>query len=250
VVKNYLNDIWEPWQSRMSGIVSLSLTVAATYSTFFAGQQGITHVKVYLWAAAAVLFVFANYQAYAQKARRVVELERLIAERRPKLILGIGATVYRYEPRFDKTMFFLSAELLNQGEPTVTLAWQAQYTMVAHHEAMQSYYLEDPYTVTVGNTSLTVENNDLLNVKTQSEQIEKGGHRGGRLLFTLPGDRTSQIKTCQYRIDVICHDYLFTPSSAGYSPSPVPLGGLQYLPTEKVKLVSTSPARPKIKGET
>jgi len=241
MVSAYFSAIWETWEGKMSGIASLFLTLVATYSTFFAGQEGISRVKVYLWVAAALCFVFANYKAWEKKAKKVQELTLLIEDRRPKLILAIGGSVWTYDSATNKTVFFLSAELLNQGEPTVAIGWSAKYVMGTFSEPMTSFYIHGFYTVTVGVQKLTVTTQDLLNVKTQSTQIERGGHRGGRLLFTLDGDRRRQIETLQFNIEVSCKDYLFTVYTAKYSPTPQAPGGLHYLPTERVEPINAPP---------
>ncbi len=45
MLKEYLLALWETWQGKMSGIASLALTAVATWSTFFAGSTGISHLK-------------------------------------------------------------------------------------------------------------------------------------------------------------------------------------------------------------
>ncbi len=117
------------------------------------------------------------------------ELEARLSDRRPKFIFSISGVLWAYNQQHDLTVFFLSAEIINQGEPSIASQWSAKYSINTASEAMTAFYLNDVYSLTIGNEVIKFTTKDLLNVRTLSEQVERGGHRGGRLLFTVPGNR-------------------------------------------------------------
>ena len=243
MIGEYLLALWETWKGKMSGVASLVLTAVATWSTIFAGSSGISRLRVYLWIAAGLCFLFANYKAWERKAKLARELESRLSDRRPKFIFSIGTTLWSYNQQRDLTAFFLSAEIINQGEPSIVSRWSATYGINTVSEAMTPFYITDAYSLTIGNEVIRLTTADLLTAKTLSEQVPRGGHRGGRLLFTVPGNRTAQIESLQYRIDVTCYDYLSTPYTATYIPNPKPIvGGILHLPTEDVKPLQPLPS--------
>lgn len=238
MLSKYFAALFEKWEGKMSGIVSLCLTALATYSTFLAGDKGIGRARIYLWVAAALCFLYANYAAWHQQHLRNLALEKQLLDSRPKFQLEIGYSLWDYDQVEGITVFFVMAQLLNFGAPSVALMWSAKYSIGASVEDMTSYYLLSPYTLMDGPQKLTITNGDLLNVKTHETQVPKGGRVGGRLLFTLPGDRRVQLASANFRIDVTCYDYLETPASAAYSPHTRPIkGGILHLPTENVELL-------------
>jgi hypothetical protein len=131
----------------------------------------------------------------------------------------------------------VSASVVNRGEPSVTLSWRGRYKIGESHEEMLMFFLRDSYVVTVKNERLTFTTADLLNVKTLENPVGKGQFVGGRILVTVPGNRTAQIQALQHTIEIACEDYLGTVSSAVYRPSSVPLNALTFHPNEKVELV-------------
>jgi hypothetical protein len=145
MVGEYLLALWETWQGKMSGIASLALTAVATWSTFFAGSTGISRLKVYLWIAASLCFLFANYKAWERKAKLARELESRLSDRRPKFIFSIGGVLWTYNQQYDLTVFFLSAEIINQGEPSIASRWSATYSINTVSETMTPFYLTDAY---------------------------------------------------------------------------------------------------------
>ena len=97
------------------------------------------------------------------------------------------------------------------------------------------FYLFNPYTVTVGNETLTLTNNDLLNAQTLTNAIGRGEGRVGRLCFGISGDRRLQIASHQFKIVLECRDFEQTVYQAVYIPSAVPLDGLKLYPGEQVQ---------------
>jgi hypothetical protein len=216
------------------------------------GIYGAWHGKSNTWqvwvscAAALLLIIIAAFLAWTEEHDGRIKAETQLHDRRPKFLFGLGALVWIYDARLDKTLFFLPGEIINQGEPSVTVGWSATATIGATTENMQMFHLLAPYVLNVGSESITITRDDLLNVKTLSTPIQRGGHCGGRLLVTLPGHRSAQVAALQIRMDVTCHDYLFTPYTAAYVPSPIPSGTLQFLPTENVQQIAQ--ARPMLPG--
>jgi hypothetical protein len=141
--------------------------------------------------------------------------------------------IWIFDAEKNQTLFFPIARILNRGHPSVTTNWKAAYKISGHHEAMKPLWLRGSYTLDVGEESLTIENQDLLNAKTAENPVPRGGVASGRLLFVLPGDRSAQIKALQHTIEYSCEDYLGTVYSATYKPSSEPLTVLLTLPHEK-----------------
>jgi hypothetical protein len=89
----------------------------------------------------------------------------------------------------------------------------------------------------MGGEILTIENGDLLAAKTAENSIPRGGIASGRLLFTLPGDRSAEIKSLQHTIHFSCEDYLGNTYKASYKPSSEPVTILLTLPHEKAEFM-------------
>ncbi len=224
----------------MSGIVSLVLTALATYSTFFAGDKGIGRARIYLWIAAALCYLYANYAAWHKSQIQNGLLKQQLEDNRPKFHLELGIAFWDYDQAEELTVFLLMGQILNLGAPSVALTWRASYSIGPSVEEMTSYYLLKPYIWASGPQKLTITNADLLNVKTHETQIPKGGRAGGRLIFTLPGDRRAQLASANFRVEVTVYDYLGQPSMSSYTPHTLPIkGGIFHLPTEKVEVLPT-----------
>jgi hypothetical protein len=187
--------------------------------------------------AALILFLIAAFLSWNEEHRLRVIAEAQLADRRPRFLLNLGAMVWQYNQQRDMTVFFIVGGIINQGEPSVATHWSATYNIGASSEPMTGHYLYGAYVLTVRNEVITFTNNDLLTARTLSQRVERGEHRGGRLLFTVPGNRTVQVESLQFRIDITCQDYLQTPYTASYAPSPAPLDSIQHLPSENVQQV-------------
>jgi hypothetical protein len=185
---------------------------------------------------AACIVAFGLLWFEERRARTNAETE--LNNTKPRLVLSLGNIVWIYDESIDKTIFFVSASVVNRGEPSVTLSWRGQYKIGESYEEMLMFFLRDSYCVTVKNERLTFTTADLLNVKTLENPVEKGQFVGGRILVTVPGNRTPQILALQHKIEIQCEDYLGTVSSAVYQPSSVPMNALTLHPNEKVELVT------------
>ncbi|HTV05307.1 MAG TPA: hypothetical protein VME86_08055 [Acidobacteriaceae bacterium] len=218
----------------MSGIGSLIFTVWAAFSSYFQGSAGTSRLRVYLWIAAALAFLFANWRAWITQYKRCLELETELNDRRAKFILLPTINLWKFDSRIDKTVFFFLCKIVNQGHPSVVLGYTATYRIGGHVEQMKSYHLTQPYEIEVGTDRLVIENKDLLTNKTMEEQIQRGSSVFGRLLFTLEGDRTAQIQAANFAVKFEYLDYLGTKFTADYVPDPEPIAQLIFHGKEKV----------------
>jgi|GEM_PF-4167544 len=155
----------------------------------------------------------------------------------PEFELGISGIVWTYEEVPDRTLVFFGTRLLNRGAPSISQNWSAKYVAGASEEMMTGFYLVDPYILTLGKERLTVENSDLLNVKTAEKALERGCAGYGRLLFVLPGDRRTQLKSIQFRIEVKTQDYTGREYVSEYLPSSTHLTSLMRHPFEKGEFI-------------
>ncbi len=240
MLSEYFQAILSDWVALVSGIASLIFTLAGTFSSVFTGMKGIHAAKTFFWIAAAVCFFVANFRLWADERAQRKKLEAELSGRCPKLILGLSYTIWIYDELVDKTLFFIAANIVNQGEPSVAISWGAEYKIGDSVEPMETFHLNDSgYVVVLGNERLTIRNNDLLNIRTLETPIPRGGHVLGRVFFTIPGNRTEQVKSLQYKIHVHCMDCFGATSETVYTPDPKPSGKLFYHPYEKVEILTS-----------
>ena len=228
----------------MSGVASLTLLVAATFSNYFSGALGSSRTRHYLLVAAALAFLFANWRAWVRQANRVTVLEKALDDRNAKFVLVLSMNLWRYDPALDKTLCFLLCKVINQGHSSVIGGIQGSYSLGTSSEQMTSYHLITPYLLSVGNERLTVANDDLLIAKTTEQQIVRGGAVTGRILMTLDGDRTAQLDAAQYQIDIKCFDYLGNPFAAVYRPTAAKTPHIIFHAAEKVEMIPEPAALP------
>ena len=221
----------------MSGIFSLTLTFAATYSTFFSGSGGPEHLKTYLWIVAGISFAFANFKAWhgEHKARLLAEMQ--LFDRRPRFQFVITEASWRYEENDNKTLFFLMAVIINQGQDSIAVGWAADFNVGATRQTMVPLWLINPYVLQVGTTVTTLTNADLLPAKTRDRPVVRGSLAEGRLLFTLDGDRRSLADGRNFRINVKFYDSNGMEYCSEYTPSLELLADLLYPYTHNVSKV-------------
>ncbi len=231
----YVKSLAKHWWALMSCAVFTGIGIAAAWL----GKSNGWVVWVSC-IAGSVLFVVASFLAWQVEHGTRVAAEGRLQDRRPKFIFNAGPTVWLYDKNVNKTVFFLAGGILNQGESSVALGWSAKYTIGDTSEPMKMFHLIGPYTVPVGNEHLTLMENDLLPTKAFTQQIARGDQKSGRILVTLEGDRTAQVRERNFAIEITCQDFLFTPYSTSFVPSAEPLDGLQFFPTENVKIMPSS----------
>lgn len=159
----------------------------------------------------------------------------VLAKRRPVkggLKLTIETLHWAYDVPQDMTIFTISAFLVNSGAPTVAKDWRAEYQVNGAAEAMKGFYLIGPYTITLGNEALTIENKNLLNAQVLTNRLDTGDAKAGRIIFALKGNRNAQIAGLQFKIRLVCNDYADRPAEALFVPDPKPLDGIKMLPGE------------------
>jgi hypothetical protein len=160
----------------------------------------------------------------------------------PQLVLSLGNVIWQYRREDNLTVFFISASVLNKGEPSVTLSWKATYKIGTISENMDIYHIMGNYSINVDKERLTFTNGDLVNLKTLETPIQKGQFIAGRLLLAVSGDRTSQVESIQHSIEIECEDYAGNKSTAKYKPDSKPPKTLLTHYKEKRELIIEQPS--------
>lgn len=241
--EDYISAVWESWAGKMSGLASLVFTILGLWSSWFSGQVGMQHAKSYFWGAAVVSFAFANYQAWRVEKELSQALRVRLDDRSANLKLSLETIIWVYDPALDLTVIVLSAYLLNAGEPSVVMSWGAKYFVgnSAEGEKMTGLYVHGSYSIAVGKEVLKLTNADLLQTSTLTNRLVRGDAKAGRLLFTLPGNRVSQLASLNYRIDVECRDFQGKAVKATFAPTSQPVAGIRHFPSEQVSTGITQP---------
>jgi hypothetical protein len=202
-------------------------------------HQGSKSNTWVVWAsciAAVVLFLVASFLAWNEEHGERVSAEKKLTDRNPKLSLNIESTIWVFDKELQRMIFVLSAYLLNTGEPSVAMSWRAKYQMGDDVEDMTGFYLrDDGYKITIGDEILTLTNDNLLMPQVLTRRLERGEGKLGRIIFSVPRDRSEQIATHQFVITVTCHDFQGTPCFTAYKPSGVPLPSVMMFPGEKLR---------------
>lgn len=232
-VGKFLVAIWADWLARMSGPLTVPFTVAALFVSTAAYRE--------LFAGLAVLAAMVTcYRVWVHEYDSADALKQQVEHRRPELMLNIESTLWIFDKERDITVFVLSAYLLNRGEPSVAMSWNARYQIGDVVEDMTGFYLhDDGYRITIGDQELTLTNENLLMPQVLTRRLERGEGKLGRIIFSIPGNRAEQIATNQFTITVGCFDFQGTPCSAAYKPSGVPLPAVMMFPGEKLVSLRT-----------
>jgi hypothetical protein len=227
-LRKFIAALWKKWWALMSCAAFTILTLYAALE-----NKGNAWVVSGVAALAAFFFLIAAFGAWLDEHRKVSSAEKELSDFEPHFIFNIGTMLWVYDDLEKRTLFFPMARILNRGHSSVTANWNAFYRISGSSETMIPLWLRGPYKISLGEEELVLENSELLNAKTTEKSIERGGVANGRLLFTLAGDRSSQIKSLQYTIEFTCEDYQGTTYAATYTPSPEPLTALLTLPHER-----------------
>ncbi|HKR83178.1 MAG TPA: hypothetical protein VJS37_03330 [Terriglobales bacterium] len=201
------------------------------------------------------LFWAGAFVAWRKKRHDVNRLNSQLEDRKPCLDLNLEGILYVYDPAMDLTVFVLSTYLMNRGEASVAKTWGAWYIVNESAEEMVGFNVRSSYRITMGNEVLTLTNDSLLQSQVMTHRLERGDAKAGRLIFTIPGDRTAQINTRQFRLEVQCHDFMDRPTRAKFIPDSKPYKGIRSFPGEQVQIGSREPetvsyTQPKLNGET
>jgi hypothetical protein len=193
----------------------------------------------WLVACGVLFFGIGLYQAWSKERDEKEAAQARIES--PNFEFSVGTIIWRYDPQTQLSVFFVLASILNKGHRSIARNWNAEYRIGLAKEQMKSFFLREPYIIPIGDEQITFENGDLLNVRASQNAIERGDMGEGRLLFTLPGDRTHQIAGLQYSIEYSCEDYQGKVYRAVYRPSPEPVPKLVTFAHERAKKIPTPP---------
>jgi hypothetical protein len=224
----FIAALWRKWWALMSCAVFtlLSLWVAMENKSNAWVVSGIATLAV-------IFFLVASFGAWSEEHSKLVLTERKLYELSPEFDFLVGTMLWKYDEVNGRSLFFPLARILNRGHASITNSWEATYNISGTTEKMVPLWLRGPYRIEIGHEELTLENSDLLSAKTAEKSIERGSVASGRLLFTLPGNRTQQIQSLQYTMIFTCEDYLGTKYTAIYKPSSEPVAGLITFPHER-----------------
>ena len=217
----------------MSGGFSIFRELYGIYS-------GTLPARSLFWSCVWIAFVVSAAILWAMEHKAKEEAEKKLTDLRPKLNLNLESTIWIFDKDQNVTIFVLSAYLLNTGEPSVAMSWGAEYQIDDVVEKMTGFYLrDDGYKITIDDQVLTLTNDDLLIPQVLTRRLERGEGRLGRIIFSIPGDRTKQIADHQFVITVTCHDFQGTPCFTAYKPSGVPLPTVMMFPGEKLRKIGS-----------
>lgn len=227
------------WIIRVQGAYAILAGILATSAgtALRAYLRGFTHVPL-MWITP--IWLLATAGVFCLLLFCAIRLGSLADQ--PDFQLFIPGILWVYDERNDRTNFYFAARLVNRGSPSVTQNWTATYTVGTTTETMRGFYLVGAAKLNIGNERLTIENSELLTVKTAEKAVERGGAVHGRLLFVLPGDRDAQLKALQHRIQVRVEDYLGRSYVAEYWPSATPTTTLMRHPFERGEFLSDGEA--------
>ena len=222
----YIASVFETMEGKMSGICSLVLTVAATYSTFFSGSQGIEHAKFYLWAAAALTFLFANYTAWKREHKKVVS-------GKPEIKIWAEQVNWELDANNDTVLVF-AVYMLNSGAPSITRAWHGSLKIGnGADEKLQVFHLSGEWILARDGQSVTLSSADTIISKTLEKRLETGEGKAGRIFYKIEGDRIDQLKSANFKATIGCLDFQGNLVNTIFTPQGAPLVGVQLYPGEK-----------------
>lgn len=200
----------------MSGILSIVREVLQFVDPVKFPERSI------FFASLRVAFLVAIGLLWWQEKRARIVAETLLEKSKPHFELNLGDLVWQYREDVDLTLFYILTSILNRGEPSVALNWNAKYILNAMSEQMEFYTISTPHEIDLGDRTVTFTNDNLTNVRALETPIQKGQWIGGRILCTVRGNRTAQVLAAQYRIEVTCADYTGAKCSAMYVPAAEP----------------------------
>ena len=222
----------------MSGAFSIFRELYGMYS-------GTLPPRSLFWSCTWIAFVFSAAILWMIEHQDKNKIERkLLArleEKKPRLQLNLESALNTYDKKENCTVFILSAYLVNSGAATIAAGWTAKYLVDDCVEQMTGLYLRGSYSITVGDETLTLVNENLLQAQILTRQLVRGDARAGRLIFTVPGDRKAQIDACHFKIVVECRDFEGAPVTATFAPDTKPLPSIQMYPGEQLRKGVTQP---------
>jgi hypothetical protein len=187
------------------------------------------HSRIFL-IGLGVLLIWLDHRSVLAKHRPLVAGES-------GLKLTLADILHLYDKNLDIMVFVLSAYLINRGEPTIAKDWYAEYEIGDSKEVMKSFYLMSDYAITIRDETIVIESKNLIQSQVLTNRLEKGEAKHGRIIFTLPGNRTDQVKALRFKIRVECSDYADRKTSAMFIPDPTPLNGMKMYPGERLTKV-------------
>jgi hypothetical protein len=232
--RKYVASVFETMEGKMSGICSLLLTLAATYSTFFSGSVGIERVKVYLWIAAGLTFLYANYTAWKREHKKAVS-------GKPEISMWVEQV--NWEPgENNTTVLIFAVYLLNGGAPSITRAWHGTLKIGnGDEERLRVIHVSGPWVIANDGQAVTINPEDSIIAKTLERRLETGEGKAGRVFFTIAGDRIDQLKSANFTATIGCLDFQGSLIKKIFTPHGAPLVGVQLYPGEKGAILPKLP---------
>jgi hypothetical protein len=211
----------------MSGSFSIFRELYGIYS-------GTVPQRTVFWSCAQIAFIISACALWAIEHREKLELLKQLDNANPKFTLLLESIIWIYDPSLDTTVFVLAGGMRNAGAASAAFNWHATYSLNDASEEMTPFYVRSEWSIPVGPDLLTLTNAELLMSKLMTK-LEKGDARFGRLIFTVPGNRTAQVQSAQYKITVTCRDIENREILAVFVPSGKPLVGTRMFPGERLQ---------------
>lgn len=226
-ISDFFSDMFRHWIGKMTGLMSILLSIAPLmFPDWFLGTQGILHQKSIYWIASAVCFLVASYSAWD-------EAKSKNDESKARLILNTPSCLNVYDRAKNAHMFFVSIEIGNAGAATAVKNWRGKYLLGDSIENMTGFYLLDSYSISIaGGEEIIFRQPHLIQTILTNVTLGPKDMRCGRLLLSVPGDRSEQVRGCQYKILVECEDFDGNVCSHIYTPHPRLLDVITYYPNE------------------
>lgn len=228
-LKDFLAALASDWVSLMTGIASVVLLILGAFRDWNRVPRPL------IWTAAALCFFFAAARVWTTEHRARIKAEQQLSDiTKPDFVFGISQMISRYQKEGNVTVALISAEILNKGAASVTGNWKAHYKSPTLDGDMD-FVTPDREPVMFGGSgpagAVAFYGTKAIQLTTSVNRIERGDRVSGRMLLTIPGNRSDEISSGQATVTISMEDYLGRSYSAEF------IGGpgterLKFLPGE------------------
>jgi hypothetical protein len=231
----FFRSMFTEWASALTGGLSVPLTVGAFY------VSGHTQ-KVCFGGLAVLLGFYAAYEVFRKEHERALLAEAKVDNQNPRLSLQIDGATWEHDDA-GETRIWLSVAVGNGGGPSVVKNWSAVYVVGGQELPLMLGYLGNFGTkIVCGKRYLELTNSDLLQARTVETPIDRRSQRKGKILFTIPGNRTQELSELRSTLRLSCSDFEGNATSSIYKPTD-PEGAMVFYPHESVKEFSNPRVR-------
>jgi hypothetical protein len=224
----FFRSMFTEWASALTGGLSIPLTLGAFY------VSGHTQ-KLCFAGLAGLLGFYAAYEVFRKEHERALLAEAKVDNQNPKLSLQIDGATWEYNEEASETKIWLSLSVGNGGGPSIVKDWNGVYVTNSQELPMILMHVgEYGAKVVCGKRYLELNNSDLLQARTVETPIERRSQRTGKMLFTIPGNRTQELSELRSTLKISCRDFEGNPTTSIYKPTD-PEGVVAFYHHEPVK---------------